>query len=100
MQLPSRSCRSAPIGHGRLVPHSGIAADAITTESGKARFVAADLNNTVGFDELVDQVGVVDICNALVVSSLRSEAQRDPSNAGWRRPHGLHERTNGYGRCP
>jgi NAD(P)-dependent dehydrogenase (short-subunit alcohol dehydrogenase family) len=49
------------IVHGRDVPRGGIVVDAITAEGGKARFVAADLNNTAELDELVEQVGVVDI---------------------------------------
>jgi NAD(P)-dependent dehydrogenase (short-subunit alcohol dehydrogenase family) len=49
------------IVHGRDVPRGGIVADAVRAEGGKARFVAADLNNTAELDELVEQVGVVDI---------------------------------------
>jgi NAD(P)-dependent dehydrogenase (short-subunit alcohol dehydrogenase family) len=49
------------IVHGRDVPRGAIVVDAVRAEGGKARFVAADLNNTAELDELVEQVGVVDI---------------------------------------
>ncbi|MCU1494820.1 MAG: family NAD(P)-dependent oxidoreductase [Acidimicrobiaceae bacterium] len=49
------------IVHGRDVIRGGTVVDAITAEGGKARFVAADLNNTAELDELVGQVGAVDI---------------------------------------
>jgi len=47
--------------HGRDVPRGEIVVDGITAEGGKARFVAADLNNTAELNELVESVGVVDI---------------------------------------
>src|SRR6202790_4337535 len=49
------------IVHGRDAARGETVVDAITAEGGKARFVAADLNNTAELDDPVEQVGVVDI---------------------------------------
>ena len=49
------------IVHGRDVPRGEKVVDAITADGDKARFVAADLNNTADLDALVKDVGVVDI---------------------------------------
>jgi NAD(P)-dependent dehydrogenase (short-subunit alcohol dehydrogenase family) len=49
------------IVHGRSGPRGDAVVDAITAEGGKARFVAADLSQPAELDELVDQVGVVDV---------------------------------------
>jgi NAD(P)-dependent dehydrogenase (short-subunit alcohol dehydrogenase family) len=47
--------------HGRDARRGETVADAIGAEGGKARFLAADLNNITELDELVQQVGVVDV---------------------------------------
>jgi NAD(P)-dependent dehydrogenase (short-subunit alcohol dehydrogenase family) len=49
------------IVHGRDAPRGEAVVDAITAEGAKARFVAADLNNTAELDELIERVGVVDV---------------------------------------
>jgi short-subunit dehydrogenase len=47
--------------HGRDASRGDSVVDAITAEGGKARFVAADLSQPAEIDELVEQVGVVDV---------------------------------------
>jgi NAD(P)-dependent dehydrogenase (short-subunit alcohol dehydrogenase family) len=47
--------------HGRNAVRGEGVVDTITADGGKARFVAADINNTTELDELVRQVGVVDV---------------------------------------
>jgi NAD(P)-dependent dehydrogenase (short-subunit alcohol dehydrogenase family) len=49
------------IVHGRDASRGGTVVDAITTEGGKARFVAADFSNMAELDKLVEQVGEVDV---------------------------------------
>jgi NAD(P)-dependent dehydrogenase (short-subunit alcohol dehydrogenase family) len=47
--------------HGRDAARGEEVVDAITSDGGKARFVAADLSDPTGLDHLVDQVGPVDV---------------------------------------
>ncbi len=47
--------------HGRNAVRGEAVVDTISADGGKARFVAADLSNTAELDELVEQVGVVDV---------------------------------------
>jgi NAD(P)-dependent dehydrogenase (short-subunit alcohol dehydrogenase family) len=47
--------------HGRDASRGDSVVDAITAEGGKARFVAADLSHPAELDELVQQVGPVDV---------------------------------------
>jgi NAD(P)-dependent dehydrogenase (short-subunit alcohol dehydrogenase family) len=47
--------------HGRNAVRGEGVVDTISADGGKARFVAADLNDTTELDELVRQVGVVDV---------------------------------------
>jgi NAD(P)-dependent dehydrogenase (short-subunit alcohol dehydrogenase family) len=47
--------------HGRDASRGDSVVDAITAAGGKARFVAADLRQPAELDELVEQVGVVDV---------------------------------------
>jgi NAD(P)-dependent dehydrogenase (short-subunit alcohol dehydrogenase family) len=47
--------------HGRDAARGSAVAGAITAEGGKARFVAADLTDPAQLDDLVDEVGVVDV---------------------------------------
>src|SRR6202042_1752283 len=47
--------------HGRDVGRGGAVVDAITADGGKARFVAADLTDPAQLDDLVEQVGAVDV---------------------------------------
>jgi NAD(P)-dependent dehydrogenase (short-subunit alcohol dehydrogenase family) len=49
------------IVHGRDSARGGAVADAITSEGGKARFVAADLSDPAQLDDLAEQAGAVDI---------------------------------------
>jgi len=49
------------IVHGRDASRGGAVVDAIAAEGGKARFIAADLSQPAGLDDLVDQAGVVDV---------------------------------------
>jgi NAD(P)-dependent dehydrogenase (short-subunit alcohol dehydrogenase family) len=49
------------IVHGRNAARGEAVTSAITAEGGKARFVAADLSQPGGVDELVQQAGQVDI---------------------------------------
>ena len=49
------------IVHGRDVVRGEAVLDSITSEGGKARFVAADLSDPAGIEELVQQVGSVDV---------------------------------------
>jgi NAD(P)-dependent dehydrogenase (short-subunit alcohol dehydrogenase family) len=49
------------IVHGRDASRGGAVVDAITKEGGKARFVAADLSHPDELDELVQDVGPVDV---------------------------------------
>jgi NAD(P)-dependent dehydrogenase (short-subunit alcohol dehydrogenase family) len=49
------------IVHGRDADRGQAVVDAISTDGGKARFVAADLRDPMEIDSLVDQVGAVDI---------------------------------------
>jgi NAD(P)-dependent dehydrogenase (short-subunit alcohol dehydrogenase family) len=49
------------IVHGRDTARGEAVVDAITADGGKARFVAADLSDPVGLDNLVEQVGAVDV---------------------------------------
>jgi NAD(P)-dependent dehydrogenase (short-subunit alcohol dehydrogenase family) len=49
------------IVHGRDASRGGAVVDAITAEGGKARFVAADLSHPDELDELVQDVGPVDV---------------------------------------
>src|SRR5580700_3927850 len=49
------------IVHGRDVARGAAVAETITNEGGKARFVAADLNDPAQLDDLAEQAGVVDI---------------------------------------
>jgi NAD(P)-dependent dehydrogenase (short-subunit alcohol dehydrogenase family) len=52
---------AAVIVHGRDVTRGEAVASAIAAEGGKARFVAADLSQPGGMDELIEQAGPVDI---------------------------------------
>lgn len=52
---------SSVIVHGRDALRGETVVDTISAEGGKARFLAADLNNTTELDELIQQVGVVDV---------------------------------------
>jgi NAD(P)-dependent dehydrogenase (short-subunit alcohol dehydrogenase family) len=52
---------AAVIVHGRDVTRGEAVASAIAAEGGKARFVAADLSQPGGVDELIEQAGPVDI---------------------------------------
>jgi NAD(P)-dependent dehydrogenase (short-subunit alcohol dehydrogenase family) len=49
------------IVHGRDAARGEAVASAITAEGGKARFIAADLSQAAGVDDLVQQAGPVDI---------------------------------------
>ena len=49
------------IVHGRDAARGGEVVDAITADGGKARFVAADLNEPTEIDDLIEQAGVVDV---------------------------------------
>jgi NAD(P)-dependent dehydrogenase (short-subunit alcohol dehydrogenase family) len=49
------------IVHGRDTARGEAVVDAITADGGKARFVAADLSDPAGLDNLVEQVGAVDV---------------------------------------
>ena len=49
------------IVHGRDALRGETVVDTISAEGGKARFLTADLNNTTELDELIQQVGVVDV---------------------------------------
>jgi NAD(P)-dependent dehydrogenase (short-subunit alcohol dehydrogenase family) len=49
------------IVHGRDAARGDSVVDAITTEGGKAQFVAADLSQPAQLDDLVEQVGAVDV---------------------------------------
>ena len=49
------------IVHGRDASRGGAVVDAIAGEGGEARFIAADLSQPAGLDDLVDQAGVVDV---------------------------------------
>jgi NAD(P)-dependent dehydrogenase (short-subunit alcohol dehydrogenase family) len=49
------------IVHGRDASRGEAVVDAITKEGGKARFVAADLSQPAELDDLVQQVGPVDV---------------------------------------
>ncbi len=49
------------IVHGRDTARGEAVVEAITADGGKARFVAADLSDPVGLDNLVEQVGTVDV---------------------------------------
>ena len=49
------------IVHGRDAARGSAVVDHITAEGGKARFVAADLSDPAGPDDLAEQVGVVDV---------------------------------------
>jgi NAD(P)-dependent dehydrogenase (short-subunit alcohol dehydrogenase family) len=49
------------IVHGRDASRGDAVVDGITTEGGKARFVAADLSHPAELDELVQDVGPVDV---------------------------------------
>jgi len=49
------------IVHGRDASRGEAVVGAITAEGGKARFIAADLSQPTELDELVQQVGVVDV---------------------------------------
>ena len=49
------------IVHGRDRARGAAVADAITSEGGKARFVAADLSDPAQLDDLAEQAGAVDI---------------------------------------
>jgi len=49
------------IVHGRDTARGEAVVDAMTADGGKARFVAADLSDPVGLDNLVEQVGEVDV---------------------------------------
>ena len=52
---------AAVIVHGRDATRGEAVASAIAAEGGKARFVAADLSQPGGMDELIEQAGPVDI---------------------------------------
>jgi NAD(P)-dependent dehydrogenase (short-subunit alcohol dehydrogenase family) len=49
------------IVHGRDRARGAAVADAITSDGGKARFVAADLSDPAQLDDLAEQAGAVDI---------------------------------------
>jgi NAD(P)-dependent dehydrogenase (short-subunit alcohol dehydrogenase family) len=49
------------IVHGRDATRGAVVVDAITTEGGKARFVAADLGDPAALQQLVDQTGTIDV---------------------------------------
>ncbi|MDB5067120.1 MAG: family NAD(P)-dependent oxidoreductase [Chloroflexi bacterium] len=49
------------IVHGRDAARGEAVVDAITTEGGRARFVAADLSDPAQLDDLIEQVGAVDV---------------------------------------
>jgi NAD(P)-dependent dehydrogenase (short-subunit alcohol dehydrogenase family) len=49
------------IVHGRDSARGAAVADTITSEGGKARFVAADLSDPARLDDLAEQAGTVDI---------------------------------------
>jgi NAD(P)-dependent dehydrogenase (short-subunit alcohol dehydrogenase family) len=49
------------IVHGRDAARGGAVVDGITADGGTARFIAADLNQPNELDELIEQVGVVDV---------------------------------------
>ena len=49
------------IVHGRDALRGETVVDTISAEGGKARFLTADLNNTTELDQLIQQVGVVDV---------------------------------------
>ncbi|HEY2128033.1 MAG TPA: SDR family oxidoreductase [Streptosporangiaceae bacterium] len=49
------------IVHGRDAGRGSAVVNTITDQAGKARFVAADLNDPAQLDDLVEQVGVVDV---------------------------------------
>jgi NAD(P)-dependent dehydrogenase (short-subunit alcohol dehydrogenase family) len=49
------------IVHGRDTARGEAVVEAIIADGGKARFVAADLSDPVGLDNLVEQVGAVDV---------------------------------------
>jgi NAD(P)-dependent dehydrogenase (short-subunit alcohol dehydrogenase family) len=49
------------IVHGRDASRGDAVVDAITAAGGKARFIAADLSQPAELDDLVQQVGVVDV---------------------------------------
>jgi NAD(P)-dependent dehydrogenase (short-subunit alcohol dehydrogenase family) len=49
------------IVHGRDTARGGEVVDTITAEGGKARFVAADLSSPAELDDLVQQVGAVNV---------------------------------------
>jgi len=47
--------------HGRDATRGAAVVDTITAEGGKARFVAADISDPAGLDDLIEQAGAVDI---------------------------------------
>src|ERR1700730_7866647 len=49
------------IVHGRDATRGAQVVDSITSDGGKARFVAADLSDPAGLDNLVEQVGSIDV---------------------------------------
>jgi NAD(P)-dependent dehydrogenase (short-subunit alcohol dehydrogenase family) len=49
------------IVHGRDAARGGAVVDVITADGGKARFVAADISDPAGLDDLVQQAGEVDV---------------------------------------
>jgi NAD(P)-dependent dehydrogenase (short-subunit alcohol dehydrogenase family) len=49
------------IVHGRDAARGGAVVDAITADGGKARFVAADISETSGLDDLAQQARAVDV---------------------------------------
>jgi NAD(P)-dependent dehydrogenase (short-subunit alcohol dehydrogenase family) len=49
------------IVHGRDSARGAAVADTITSEGGKGRFIAADLSDPAGLDDLAEQAGAVDI---------------------------------------
>jgi NAD(P)-dependent dehydrogenase (short-subunit alcohol dehydrogenase family) len=49
------------IVHGRDAARGGAVVDVITANGGKARFVAADISDPAGLDDLVQQAGTVDV---------------------------------------
>src|ERR1700694_4950910 len=49
------------IVHGRDAARGEAVVDSITSDGGKARFVAADLSDPAELDKLVEQVGSVDV---------------------------------------
>jgi NAD(P)-dependent dehydrogenase (short-subunit alcohol dehydrogenase family) len=52
---------AAVIVHGRDAARGGAVVDVITADGGKARFVAADISDPAGLDDLVQQAGAVDV---------------------------------------